>query len=556
MKRVISIGIGMAALIIVLSTVFSYINTLHLIDNTKLRTLAFTVVDRLELLLTNIMNAEAARQEYIITKDPRHLALFQNATSAAARNMEELKRLERSAPALRAHRTELEALLVKRLANLSESIEHQRKEGFDIAKQRALTMEGDTIYDRIVAVVNEIKQEEKRVITMLGGEQRSIAKRLVATLLSGTFLSILIFSWIVSLLSREISERRKAEDRLSRSVDELEGRGREISFLSEMGRLLQACTSVAEVKEVIARSMSELFYRESGTVYFMNAEGELLESVFSWGGETGSEPAFSPDQCWALRLGRVYTVGADRAMMLCPHITQVRKGVYLCVPMIAQGEALGLLFLFIKEELFARQEADRKRLLEYKQRLAETAAESIALSLANFRLRETLYAQSIRDPLTGLFNRRYLKEMLDREVYRTARREQELCVVMIDIDHFKLFNDRFGHDAGDLLLRELGAFLQGRIRESDFACRYGGEEFVVVLPETPLERAGERAEELRREVKQLTVRYHGELLGPVTLSMGVASFPQHGPAADDLLKAADAALYRAKEEGRDRVVTA
>jgi len=183
-------------------------------------------------------------------------------------------------------------------------------------------------------------------------------------------------------------------------------------------------------------------------------------------------------------------------------------------------------------------------------------ADSVALALANLKLRETLRHQSIRDPLTGLFNRRYMEETLERETRRVARAQRPLGIIMLDVDHFKLFNDTFGHDAGDSLLREFGNFLRAHVRGEDVACRYGGEEFTLILPEASLEVTRQRAEHLRGDIKHLHAQYHDQPLGAVALSLGVAVFPDHGSTGEAVLKAADAALYRAKREGRDRVVVA
>jgi diguanylate cyclase (GGDEF)-like protein len=158
--------------------------------------------------------------------------------------------------------------------------------------------------------------------------------------------------------------------------------------------------------------------------------------------------------------------------------------------------------------------------------------------------------------LTGLFNRRYMQESLDRELRRAQRRRMPMGVIMIDIDHFKRFNDTFGHAAGDELLREMGTFLQGQTRAEDIACRYGGEEFALILLDASAEDTEERAKLLREEAARLRVEYGHEPLGNITISVGVAVFPDHGGAAETLLKAADAALYRAKAGGRDRVMVA
>ena len=178
------------------------------------------------------------------------------------------------------------------------------------------------------------------------------------------------------------------------------------------------------------------------------------------------------------------------------------------------------------------------------------------MALSNLKLHETLRSQSIRDPLTGLFNRRFMEESLELEIRRATRNQRPLGVIMIDLDHFKHFNDTFGHEAGDTLLRELGSFLQGNIRAEDIACRYGGEEFTLILPEGTAEVTQQRANFLREAVKRMDVTHRGRPLGRITISMGVSIFPEHGRTRDALLEAADEALYRSKDQGRDRVTIA
>jgi diguanylate cyclase (GGDEF)-like protein len=183
-------------------------------------------------------------------------------------------------------------------------------------------------------------------------------------------------------------------------------------------------------------------------------------------------------------------------------------------------------------------------------------AERFSFALANLRLREVLRTQSIRDPLTGLFNRRYLEESLERELRRAARNQQKLVLLAFDIDHFKGFNDTFGHPAGDALLRTLGNALNERTRGQDIACRVGGEEFVLLLADTSLDGAAARANLLRQQVSELVVQHAGQTLGRITVSVGISAFPTHGTTSEELLQAADQALYRAKSQGRDRAVVA
>jgi diguanylate cyclase (GGDEF)-like protein len=180
----------------------------------------------------------------------------------------------------------------------------------------------------------------------------------------------------------------------------------------------------------------------------------------------------------------------------------------------------------------------------------------LSLALCNLRLQESLRIQSIRDPLTSLYNRRYLEESLEREVVRCGRRNLPMAVMMIDIDHFKRFNDAHGHDGGDALLVQFAALLQAHCRGEDIACRFGGEEFTLIIPETSTETAMARAEQIRAAAENLRVTYQKSQLSPVSVSIGVAGFPKDGQHGDDLIHSADVALYRAKHEGRNRVVAA
>jgi len=219
--------------------------------------------------------------------------------------------------------------------------------------------------------------------------------------------------------------------------------------------------------------------------------------------------------------------------------------------MMAQGDAMGILHIRSSSTTQPSQNQ-----IESTQRIAIAMADSIVLTLANLKLRTSLREQSIRDPLTGLFNRRYMEATLEREFNRAGRIQRPVGVMMLDLDHFKHFNDTFGHEAGDTLLRELGNFLKQHLRGSDIACRYGGEEFALILPETSLENARGRAEQLRAGIKQLNVQHNGKVLDTVSLSLGIAMFPEHGPTSQEVLNAADTALYQAKDNGRDQVVVA
>jgi diguanylate cyclase (GGDEF)-like protein len=284
-----------------------------------------------------------------------------------------------------------------------------------------------------------------------------------------------------------------------------------------------------------------------GALYLLN-ELDTYEPTAIWGTQPALNATYTSDSCWALRRGKPYRFGVDQSNPPCSHLGSSAPRHTLCIPLSAQGESFGNLLIASNEEKSAGLMNAEEQLF------IETAASSIALALANLRLREKLRLQSIRDALTGLYNRRYLDDILPREINRANRNEHPLSILLFDIDHFKDFNDTHGHNAGDFVLQNLAEMMLSIIRESDIACRYGGEEFMVILPNTSLEIAQKRAETLRQEISQNTLKFMDKLLGAITVSIGVAAYPQHGEQAGALIKSADEALYQAKQNGRNRVM--
>jgi diguanylate cyclase (GGDEF)-like protein/PAS domain S-box-containing protein len=345
-----------------------------------------------------------------------------------------------------------------------------------------------------------------------------------------------------------VAERKHAES-LNRLVKELEVQTDQMSLLNDMAALLECCATTKEACAVVCQSVRKFFPEAiSGTLYTFKASRNLVEAAVSWGSSSGIEPVFAPQACWALRRGQPHRSEIGRGGVVCPHLETSSPAKHLCVPMVGQGETLGVLHLEFPDH--------EDGSLAAQQRLGVTVAGQIALSLASLQLRETLRDQSIRDPLTGLFNRRFMQESLEREIVRARRKNQSLSLLFLDIDHFKRFNDTFGHDAGDLVLQSVADLLRGFFRGDDVACRCGGEEFAVILPESLAQNAAVRADELRTELKQLKLQYKDIRLGPISISIGVAAFPEHCATPDELLRAADQCLYKSKTDGRDRVTVA
>jgi diguanylate cyclase (GGDEF)-like protein/PAS domain S-box-containing protein len=345
------------------------------------------------------------------------------------------------------------------------------------------------------------------------------------------------------LIERELQQ---AHDDLQRSVLELERRNQEMRLVSEMVELLESCRNLDEAHTVISRRLPLLLRGTRGVLYMLTASRNLLESVSHWSEyESEFEKILDPEDCWALRRNKPHGMASEESDLLCKHVEAGSIKGYLCLPMVAHGEIMGLLHIRYSDD----NEGARNILAQS----ALAAAEQLSLILANLRLRETLKNQSIRDPQTGLFNRRYMEDSLVRELSRAERVGKKVVVAMIDIDHFKQINDTYGHTAADAVLREWSELLKAKFRGSDIVCRYGGEEFVIILPDISLEDARQRLEQLRGDLTRMVVKEDGQFIGGVTVSMGLAVYPVHGRTSQGLLQVADHALYRAKELGRDRI---
>lgn len=342
----------------------------------------------------------------------------------------------------------------------------------------------------------------------------------------------------VQLQSKELNRK------LAEKIKNLKIRDHARIKLAQLNGFVQACTNLEEVQHVIADLLKPLFPHTTGVVYLMSNSKNLLEAIATWG-DSDSESNFEPKKCWAIRRGIVHISHPQSPKLYCSHIDrETELKPCLCLPMIAKGESIGMLHLsFNHQEIIAQTVQD----------LAENVAQNLAMSFANLQLLQKLRYQSLHDPLTNLYNRRYLLESFKQELERAERQKQSIGVMILDIDYFKRFNDIYGHSAGDLVLSQIGAYLLSAIRQYDVACRYGGEELVIILPDTSMENIIMCAERIRAGVNKLKLEHEGQQLDSISVSIGVACFPDDGIDVEKLIKAADKALYDAKEAGRNCV---
>jgi diguanylate cyclase (GGDEF)-like protein len=431
------------------------------------------------------------------------------------------------------------------------------------AKARELTQALDSSKASIPIPEHEIQDCRSAMSALQEGErnllrQRSdeLQKGRDRSLLSGAgFLVFSLFVLIVLFvfLLRDAFRRRSFEkqlsltnDQLEATVEELERRNQEAILLKDARDELQLCVNMKDALECAVRQFQELVPGSSGATVLINNSRSMLEIAATWNDPSALVDSFDMDACCGLRAGRLRWRRPGQSEIQCSHFSGTPPEDYACIPLAAQGDTLGFVYLSCPTKEIADLASRR---MSSVQEMVELAS----MAIAGLNLRSKLESQSIRDGLTNLFNRHFMEIALERELHRAARRHVPLAVMMLDVDHFKMFNDTYGHEAGDVVLRAVAQCFQQCVRSEDIVCRYGGEEFVIILPEISEELALVRANTIRSNVNGLRMKFKGEPLRPITISVGLAMYPDPAKDTADLLRKADHALYDAKHAGRDRI---
>ncbi|WP_305806260.1 diguanylate cyclase [Stenotrophomonas sp. YIM B06876] len=547
------IALVFSALVFIGIGIGVFIGARHFIADATRVAHTHEVIGRIDEIQARVLDAESAERGYLLTANQAYLLDYQTSVERLPVLLGNLRGAIDDNPPQAQNAIKLDQLVSRRLAQIQRVIEIYDAKGLDSARA-AITQNAFRTTSAIREQALTMVDLEQGLLAERAASSRRSADLLLGLALAGIPFGLIVVASVYGVLLSELRRRSRAEKKaaiasaqLNTNLEQMQRSRADLQTLSRYTGLLQSCVNPDEALDITARTLSALLPEVAGSVYLLRASNDRVESIVSWGEPRAESAAFlAPDECWAIRRGRPHVIGDLLQDAGCPHIAKPDPGQSVataCIPMSAQGTQLGFLFLV------GAGPGPLQRL-----NIAESAMEQLSLALSNLRLRESLRLQSIRDPLTGLYNRRYLEESLTREIARCGRRSQPLSVLMLDVDHFKKFNDTHGHSGGDALLAAVGQLLSAHLRGEDIACRYGGEEFTVILPESSNEHARRHAEEIRHALSQLSVPFAGKTLPPATISVGIATYPDDGVAGITLLRKADAALYRAKRTGRNRVL--
>lgn len=400
--------------------------------------------------------------------------------------------------------------------------------------------------------VSTIRHRQLRAV--LWGLQGSTAAGVVYTTLSPVSVHTPLLIGILLLIGSQfvvihILSARSDQALLEREelLRESQIAHQQIEILFEMTDLLQSSDTIKDAGMVLENATHRLLPNYAGAIYGFNKKHERLEITRKWGEFPSKEPveALAAHRCWALKRGKLHINDRATGTLLCKHYTENAPTIE--VPMVARGSLHGLLILTLPA-----QNAQQTSGLEHDIRLAQAMSDSLSLALSNIELRETLRVQSLHDPLTGLYNRRYMEDALKETLASALRNGTPTSVLMIDLDNFKQINDRHGHAMGDIVLCEVAQCIVGALRPTDIVSRYGGEEILVIMPDCSHQEALNLAEILRKLIESLSA-VHNET---ITASFGIATAPDMAESHSEIIARADDALYVAKHAGRNRIMSA
>lgn len=556
------------------------------------------IIQAMEETMAGLRDAESGQRGYVLTQNPGLAQSFERRIEDARQSYGQLYELTKDNPVQNRRVREFGVLMDERVELMNTPLQMARQNAFNEARTAISEGRGHETMNALVLIAQDFLNEEEAIRDkrIMSAERRLAWGRGLA-LFGGPLIALLTLLLSAMAISRiryptrvldaamtrfgqgemdarveekmgskefdrlahgynamaqklettsAAQERSKAElrrvhDELLASSQTLKERGEVMELLGAMSHRMQATRTDEELAEVISIFVPRVMPDLPGALYAYNNSRNLLVPMSVWGEPRDVGQSFAPDKCWALRRGQEHYVSGKGKDVVCDHVHE-DVVAYHCEPLLASGEVIGVLYM---DGILDSEARFRMSVL----------VENIASAMTNRRLQRDLKEQTIRDPLTGLFNRRYMEEALALEVARASRADTPLCVVMCDVDHFKRFNDEYGHDAGDAVLALVASELGERFRDGDIVCRYGGEEFTIIAPGTTKEDLLRRVENVREAMSKLSPRLRNQLLGSITMSFGISQWnPDMERTGADLLKHADAALYQAKRDGRNRTI--
>lgn len=532
-------------------------------------------------ILAQLINAETGQRGYLLTGEQRYLEPYHRATFGVEQSLEVLRALLQDNFAQVERLGQMDALVQEKLEELATTIEVHANHGDEAARQLVLDDRGKSIMDSIRGAVREMQDTEMALLAEREIAYASAQRNVTVASIGFAVKVLVLIAVLFYFMRREIANRNASTVQIAeyaRSLDdslkELRIERNEIAQLNEASAFLQSCNTLEEVSLLIRGFMQRMFPHHHGGIFTYAASRNQLDRFVHWGARLSGPDHMTPNDCWALRRGQDYFRVTGAATPVCRHLSDAAATASgnerhkvdvdsFCVPLVAHGETLGLLVLVLADPEQQLTQARRDEVQTSAHRLSDFLSRQLGLTLANLKLRESLNEQSIRDPLTNAFNRRYLEVVARTELAQARRSDRPLGVVMLDIDHFKRFNDVHGHLAGDAALVGVATFIQRNIRESDWLFRYGGEEFLLLLRDVDAVEMEHRLNELRHGVANVQLQHGDTVLPHVTMSMGAAVFPTDVDEAvagtnpevvlDRLIQLADGALYTAKNSGRNQV---
>lgn len=495
-------------------------------------------------ILQAAVDAETGVRGFVITSNPDYLQPYYS-------GIERIRHLLPAAggnPALitaqSAKGHKLADLIAEREAIMAAVIEAARTGGLEAARTVVTPGNGKRVMDEIRETLGTLNARLDEESAAISDSAQSSAVLLSSLLVIALAMAIILSAAQYLLFRREIVRRGSVES-------DLQDKHKQIALVSQLADSLHSSNSRDESYEVIKAFAGDILSGTTGCLYVYNNSRDQLYLAAQWGLDCinpGILDHFTPDECWALRRGKISVTSASTGHVQCRHVQSNLDFSYLCMPITGRGQTSGLLYL---------QSSDpSERAFDRIMMQARSFADQLSLALVNIELRERLQNMAIKDPLTELYNRRFLDEALSRELLIAERKKTKVCIAMVDIDHFKKFNDTYGHPAGDVVLKQVARHIANAVRRSDIVCRFGGEEMLLVMPDCELEEGVRKASAIREGIRALVLRSDGVELPSVTVSIGVALYPDNALDRVELVSCADQALYKAKKSGRDRVVVA